>query len=105
MHKDLEIAFHKVVKSLKEDKRCEGGWHYGSVSRGEADIYSDYDPVFLVADKDFKQFSEDVPEILSNASDELLIFWGERFNDQYFKNYCSLIRLGNNLHQFDFFYN
>ena len=103
MHKDLELAFDKVVKILKEDKRCKGGWHYGSVSRGETDIYSDYDPVFLVADKDFEEFSEDVPKILSNASDELLIFWGEDFNDDHFKNYCSLIRLGNNLHQFDFF--
>jgi len=103
MHKDLELAFNKVVKILKEDKRCKGGWHYGSVSRGATDIYSDYDSVFLVADKDFQQFSEDVPGVLSSASDELLIFWAEDFNDEHFKNYCSIIRLGNNLHQFDFF--
>ena len=103
MHKDLELAFDKVVKILKEDNRCKGGYHYGSVSRGETDIYSDYDPVFLVNDKDFEQFSEDVPKILSNVSDELLIFWGEDFNDEHFKNYCSVIRLDNNLHQFDFF--
>ena len=103
MHKDLELAFYKVVNKLKEDKRCKGGWHYGSVSRGATDVYSDYDPVFLVANKDFEQFSEDVPKILSNASDELLIFWAESFNDEHFKNYCSIIRLGDNLHQFDFF--
>lgn len=103
MHKDLELAFNKVVEILKEDQRCKGGWHYGSISRGDEDIYSDYDPIFLVADKDFEQFSKEVPEIISNASDELLIFWGESFNDQHFKNYCSVIRLGNNLHQFDFF--
>jgi predicted nucleotidyltransferase len=103
MHKDLEMAFQEVVRLLKEDNRCKGGWHYGSVSRGTTDIYSDYDPVFLVEDKDFEQFSKDVPKILSNASDELLIFWAESFNDEYFRNYCSVIRLGNNLHQFDFF--
>ena len=103
MNEDLELTFHKVVKILKEDERCKGGWHYGSVSRGDCDIYSDYDPVFLVADKDFEQFSEDVPKIFSIVSDELLIFWGESFNDEHFKNYCSIIRLGNNLHQFDFF--
>ncbi|OOM75077.1 hypothetical protein CLPUN_35140 [Clostridium puniceum] len=103
MHKDLELAFHKVVEILKEDQRCKGGWHYGSISRSTEDIYSDYDPVFLVADKDFEQFSKDVPQILSKASDELLIFWGESFNDEHFKNYCSVIRVGNNLHQFDFF--
>ncbi|MDR3596858.1 aminoglycoside 6-adenylyltransferase [Clostridium sp.] len=103
MHKDLKLAFNKVVEILKEDHRCKGGWHYGSVSRGSEDIYSDYDPVFLVSNKDFEHFSEDVPKILSNVSDELLIFWGESFNDEHFKNYCSVIRLGNNLHQFDFF--
>lgn len=103
MHKDLELTFHKVIEILKEDERCKGGWHYGSISRSAEDIYSDYDPVFLVSDKDFEQFSKDVPQILSKASDELLIFWGESFNDEHFKNYCSVIRLGNNLHQFDFF--
>ncbi|AGF56134.1 hypothetical protein B0P06_005606 [Clostridium saccharoperbutylacetonicum] len=103
MHKDLELAFNKIVEILKEDKRCKGGWHYGSISRNTEDIYSDYDPVFLVADRDFEEFSKDVPQIITRASDELLIFWGESFNDQYFKNYCSLIRLGNNLHQLDFF--
>lgn len=34
MHKDLELAFHKVVEILKVDERCKGGWHYGSISRG-----------------------------------------------------------------------
>lgn len=103
MHRDLEGVFNKVIEILKKDRRCKGGWHYGSISRGESDIYSDYDPVFLVSDEDFQEFSQDVPKILSNASDELLIFWGESFNDDHFKNYCTVIRLENNLHQFDFF--
>jgi predicted nucleotidyltransferase len=103
MHKDLEFAFNKVVEILKEDKRCKGGWHYGSVSRGASDIYSDYDPVFLVEDKDFAAFDADIPKVISEVCDELLIFWGEDFNDEHFKNYCTVIRLGNNLHQFDFF--
>lgn len=103
MHKDLELAFDKVIKALKEDLRCKGGWHYGSISRGADDEYSDYDPVFLVGDNDFEAFAKDIPKVLSAASDELLIFWGEDFNDDHFKNYCSIIRLGENLHQFDFF--
>ncbi|WP_315673069.1 adenylyltransferase [Clostridium sp. 19966] len=103
MHKDLEFAFQKAVEILKEDPRCKGGWHYGSISRGNEDIYSDYDSVFLVEDKHFEQFSADIPKVLAKASDELLIFWGESFNDEHFKNYCSVIRIGNNLHQFDFF--
>jgi predicted nucleotidyltransferase len=103
MHRDLELMFQRVTEVLKSDLRCKGGWHYGSVSRGSEDIYSDYDPVFLVADKDFEAFALDVPKVLTKVSDELLIFWGESFNDEHFKNYCSVIRLGTNLHQFDFF--
>ena len=103
MHKDLELSFKKLIEILEKDSRCKGGWHYGSISRDASDIYSDYDPVFLVANKDFKDFSEDVPKFLSNVSNELLIFWEESFNDDHFKNYCSVIRLGNNLHQLDFF--
>lgn len=103
MHKDLEDVFNKVVNILKDDERCKGGWHYGSISRDEQDVYSDYDPVFLVSDEYFAQFAEDVPRIIAKACDELLIFWGESFNDDHFKNYCSVIRCSNNLHQFDFF--
>ncbi|WNS41469.1 adenylyltransferase [Paenibacillus sp. MMS20-IR301] len=103
MHAQLELAFNKVVTMLQEDPRCKGGWHYGSVTRGTDDIYSDYDPVVLVADKDFEAFAAEVPALLAKAADELLIFWGESFNDAYFKNYCSLIRIGEQLHQFDFF--
>ncbi|GKX66748.1 aminoglycoside 6-adenylyltransferase [Inconstantimicrobium mannanitabidum] len=103
MHKDLELTFEKVIEILKEDERCKGGWHYGSVGRGSEDIYSDYDLILLVSDKDFEKFTTDLAKVIAKASDELLIFWGEDFNDVHYKNYCSLIRLGDNLHQFDFF--
>ncbi len=103
MHKNLEIVFERMIKQLKSDIRCEGGWHYGSVSRGTQDEYSDYDPVFLVSDKDFKEFDMDIPKIISDSCNELLIFWGESFNDDYFKNYCSIIRENGTLHQLDFF--
>jgi len=103
MHKDLETAFKKLVEIIKADGRCKGGWHYGSVGRGMSDVYSDYDPVFLVADKNFEQFSLDIPIFISNISDELLICWAENYNSNYFKNYCNVIRLGDNLHQIDFF--
>ena len=103
MHKDLIAAFDKLTGIIKADERCKGGWHYGSVGRGQADIYSDYDPVFLVADKDFEQFAADVPTMLRQISDELLICWAESFNSNFFRNYCNVIRLGDNLHQLDFF--
>ena len=103
MHHDLEKAFEKAVELLKQDKRCKGGWHYGSVGRGNSDVYSDYDPVFLVADVDFESFSKDVPTIMAAVSDKLIIHWPENYNDGHFRNYCNVIRIGENLHQFDFF--
>ena len=103
MHKDLVTAFEKMVNILKSDIRCKGGWHFGSVSRGQEDIYSDYDPVFLIDNDDFEQFAADIPDIFRKISDELLIFWGENFNDNCFKNFCGIIGLGNNLHQLDIF--
>ncbi|WP_099205939.1 aminoglycoside 6-adenylyltransferase [Scatolibacter rhodanostii] len=103
MHKDLDRAFERLVDILKKDERCKGGWHYGSISRAQQDIYSDYDPVFLVSGKDFEAFAADVPQMFVKAADELLIFWGEDFNDENFKNYCTVIRVGENLHQLDFF--
>jgi predicted nucleotidyltransferase len=92
-----------MVEILKKDQRCKGGWHYGSVSRWEIDEFSDYDPVFLVADKDFEDFSKDVSSIVSSICDELLISWPESYNSPYFKNFCNLIRNKNDLHQLDFF--
>jgi predicted nucleotidyltransferase len=103
MHKDLIIAFNKLVNILKEDKRCKGGWHFGSVSRGLEDIYSDYDPVFIVSNDDFENFANDLEKYFNEISDELILFWAENFNDNYFKNYCSIIRIGEYLHQLDIF--
>lgn len=103
MHKDLDMAFQKVVDILKKDRRCLGGWHFGSISRGEEDIYSDYDPVFLIKEEDFESFALDMANILNEACDELILFWPEDFNDDNFKNFCSIIRIGSNLHQFDIF--
>jgi hypothetical protein len=92
-----------MVEILKEDPRVKGGWHYGSVGRGMSDAYSDYDPVFLVGDRYFNDFAQDVGKIVSQVSDELLISWAENYNDDYFKNFCNLIRIKDNLHQMDFF--
>jgi predicted nucleotidyltransferase len=103
MNKDLTMAFNKLINILKEDKRCKGGWHFGSVSRGLEDIYSDYDPVFLVSNDDFEKFTNDLEKYFNEISDELIIFWAENFNDNYFKNYCSVFRIGENLHQLDIF--
>ncbi|MCL2719174.1 MAG: aminoglycoside 6-adenylyltransferase [Lachnospiraceae bacterium] len=103
MNPDLILMFEKILAAVKADPRCKGGWHYGSVGRGEEDEWSDYDPVFLIDQEDFEAFSADVAKILSGSCDELLIFWPENYNSDCFKNFCSIVRLGQSLHQFDFF--
>lgn len=103
MHPDLIKAFEKLVELLQADPRCKGGWQYGSLSRGEEDAYSDFDPVFLADDRDFESFASDVPKFMRKICDELVICWPENYNDGHFKNFCSVIRIGENLHQHDFF--
>jgi hypothetical protein len=103
MQEDLTKSFNKMIEILQRDPRCKGGWHYGSVGRGMSDLYSDYDPVFLVADKDFEGFASDVKQIIAPVCDEVLISWPENYNSEYFKNFCNLIRINDKLHQLDFF--
>jgi hypothetical protein len=103
MHEDLTRSFNKMIEILQKDPRCKGGWHYGSVGRGISDLYSDYDPVFLVADNDFENFASDVKQIIKPVCDEVLISWPENYNSEYFKNFCNLIKINDRLHQLDFF--
>jgi hypothetical protein len=103
MHTDLTRAFNRLVDLLEADPRCLGGWHFGSVGRGTADEYSDYDPVFLITGEGFESFAEDIPKRMNDISDELLICWPESFNNGYFKNFCCAIRIGENIHQLDVF--
>ncbi|MCL2636773.1 MAG: adenylyltransferase [Oscillospiraceae bacterium] len=103
MHKDLTAAFNKMIDILNTDTRCLGGWHFGSVARDMTDEYSDYDPVFLIKSKDFESFAEDIPKLMNDISDELLICWEEGFNNDKFKNFCCAIRVGGEIHQLDIF--
>ena len=103
MHRDLELGFERMIDEIKRDPRCKGAWHYGSVSRGMSDQYSDYDPVYLVPDAHFEDFARDVKKFVGFACDEILISWAEGYNSEHFKNFCNLVRINDNLHQLDFF--
>lgn len=103
MHQDLVNGFNKMIEEIKKDNRCKGAWHYGSVSRNQSDQYSDYDPVFLVPEKHFEDFSKDVKKYISTACDEVIISWAEDYNSEVFKNFCNMIRINDKLHQLDFF--
>ena len=103
MNPDLTAMFDKVVAAMKADPRCKGGWHFGSARRGETDEWSDYDSVFLVSNDHFEPFAADIPKVLAASCDELLIHWPENYNSGCFKTFCSIVRLGETLHQFDSF--
>jgi hypothetical protein len=103
MHKDLKQALNKMVDILKSDERCIGGWHFGWVSRGMMDEHSDYDPIFLIKSESFNEFEAGIPKLMKNISDELIICWAEDFNNDFIKNICCAIRVGEKLHQIDFF--
>jgi predicted nucleotidyltransferase len=103
MHKDLTQAFNKIVDIIKEDKRCLGGWHFGSVGRGTADEHSDYDAVFLISGKDIESFAADIPNVISEVSDEVVVGFDEGFNNGIFKCFCYALKIGGNIHQFDVF--
>lgn len=103
VHPDLRAGFETMVEYIKNDGRCKGAWHYGSVGRGESDEYSDIDPVFLVPGPDFEGFAADAAKFARRACDELLISWAEDYNGPAFKNFCNLVRIKDGLHQLDFF--
>ena len=80
MHKDLELAFQRVVEILKEDARCKGGWHYGSISRESEDVYSDYDPVFLQdAEEICKAKGIDYPDTIAR---QIISYFNRRMDSE-----------------------
>ncbi|WP_105614484.1 aminoglycoside 6-adenylyltransferase [Vallitalea okinawensis] len=98
----LQHMLDKTVHLLKEDKRCLGGWHFGSISRGLQDKYSDIDPVFLIKDKDFESFDSHIQGMFDEMGYEILLFWPEEFNSNAIRNYAILIKDKRNILQYDF---
>lgn len=92
MNKLLVQIFDRSVEMLKQDKRCLGGWHFGSMSRNQQDEYSDVDPVFLIADKDFDAFNEDIHQLFYKLSKDCILIWPEEFNSNDLRNYAVLMK-------------
>lgn len=103
MNKLLEQIFERSVDILKQDTRCLGGWHFGSISRNQDDEYSDIDPVFLINDEDFNEFDSEIPDLFQKVSDKCILIWPEEFNSKRIKNYAVLIEGENDsIVQYDF---
>lgn len=103
MNKILMQAFDRLTNILERDLRCLGGWHFGSVSRGLDDEYSDVDPVFLIDGNYFEEFDKELPRFFEKICDKVLLYWPETFNNDEIKNYGFDIQIDENIYQFDIF--
>lgn len=103
MNDILTHAFNQLSEIIKEDKRCLGGWHFGSVSRGMDDEYSDVDPVFVIDGKYFEEFDNELPQLFERICDKVLLYWAENFNNDEIRNYGFDIQIGEKIYQFDIF--
>ena len=103
MNQNLMNAFYKVVNVLKNDSRCHGGWHYGSLGRGLDDEYSDVDPIFLIKGDYFEEVAQDLPNIMKLACDNLVIFWKESYNNDELKSFGCDLEIDGKYYQFDIF--
>jgi hypothetical protein len=103
MNDNLMNAFYKVVDVLKNDNRCHGGWHFGSLVRGLSDEYSDVDPIFLIKGKYFEEVAIDLPNIMKMACDNLVIFWKEGYNNDELKSFGCELEIDGKYYQFDIF--
>jgi predicted nucleotidyltransferase len=101
MNEYLMEVFQQSVKVIKKDKRCLGGWHFGSISRGLQDDLSDVDPVFLIEDEKFEEFDKHIFSIFQNIG-EVALFWPEEFNSKNLKNYAILLKNNSSIVQYDF---
>lgn len=103
MDKLLERVFERSIKILRQDKRCLGGWHFGSISRKQQDAFSDVDPVFLIQDEDFDAFDAEIPKLFDSISKDCILVWPEEFNSNDLRNYAVLIKgSDNSIVQYDF---
>lgn len=85
------------------DERRLGAWHFGSLSRGLADRFSDVDPVALVALAGHDSLVRELPQFYGRAKDRLRMIWPERYNNDFFGNFGALLEHRGELLQFDLF--
>ena len=99
----LAEVFTRLMALLAADARCLGAWHFGSLSRGQADRFSDVDPVVLVTPEGYASLALELPRLYARAADRLLVVWPEGYNNDYFGNYGALLEHRGELFQFDLF--
>ena len=90
------------VALLEAQPGVLAAWHDGSVGDGTDDEYSDVDPVFIIEDAHFRELEKNLPDIFARISPDIVLFWPERVNNEYFYNYAIFIKYEGELIQYDF---
>jgi len=103
MNDVLMHAFEKLTEIIEKDKRCLGGWHFGSISRGMDDEYSDVDPVFVIDGRYFEEFDNELPQLFEKICDRVVICWPMFYNNDEIKAYGFDIQIDGKVFLFDIF--
>ncbi|MHB0997683.1 MAG: aminoglycoside 6-adenylyltransferase [Armatimonadota bacterium] len=100
MHDNLRKVFEKTVEIFRDDPRVLGGWVTGSAHGKSEDKYSDVDPMFIINDEDFESFDANLKPVFESITDEVVLWWPERGNNDVLRNYAIFFKAPE-LHQYD----
>lgn len=103
MNTTLQSVFDIFVNLVKNNENVLGSWHFGSLSHGNSDEYSDIDIVLLIDGQQFVGFESIAENCLGQACDNILLCWPEGFNSNAIINNGYLIEKDGNIFQFDIF--
>lgn len=103
LNQDLLKIFHEFIEIMQNTEGVMGAWSFGSLLHGLTDEYSDIDVVFLVEDSYFSATEESCSTILEEICDKVILCWEEDFNNHTIINNGYLLKMGEDIFQFDIF--
>lgn len=103
MDKKLEKMKYNFIGHMEIMDSVLGAWDFGSETHNLSDDYSDVDIVLLIDAKQFAQFTPSLEECLGHISNEIILCWPERFNNEAIINNGYLLLSDSRIFQFDVF--
>jgi hypothetical protein len=101
MHPALRQVLDRTVDLFRADSRVLAAFHSGSIGTEHEDEYSDVDPVFVVAAEAFGAVDSELPAIFGKFCQTVHLWWPERGNNDYWRNYACLFEADGALLQYD----
>ncbi len=103
MLNELIEVNNRLVDIMKRTSGVLGGWYFGSVMHGMSDDFSDIDIVFLIDDSIFAGLDKKLPDIISEACDQVVIAWAEDYSNEKIANYDFILMHKGKVFQYDVF--